>query len=290
MLHALRLLAASSLFLVASSASAQTAPPADRHAVPIETPPVGGPRSGDTLVLKDGTTLHGTIREMTPGQAVTITLADGQSRTVEWSAITSVDIARAKAPPPPAPVQETTTVHLDGAGPGVVLQALDERGTEGKWQTVCAGACDRDLPTGGLYRIDGPGLRTSRPFRLHEGPRADYRVDTASSLGFAGGLTLVIVGGLALVSGITLFIEEAIYTADGFTFSDGFLIAGGLLTGGGLAALIPGIFVLKGNSRTTATAMEGAPPVRVPAWREPRFPTWQPRVATVGVPLWSATF
>ncbi|HSQ64765.1 MAG TPA: hypothetical protein VLM85_16185 [Polyangiaceae bacterium] len=278
--------------LFASPALAQTAPPPPGQPQPvaIETPPVGAAHGGDTLVLKDGTTLHGTIREMTPGQAVTIVLPDGKVRTVEWSAVDRVDIDRARAPAPPAPAQTTTAVHLEGAGPGIVLQALDERGTEGKWQTVCEGACDRDLPTGGLYRVDGPGLRTSRPFRLPEGSRVDYQVHAASSLGFAGGLTLVIVGGVALLTGLTLLVELAVYDANGYIIPDGFLVAGGLLTGGGLAAFIPGIFLMKGNGRTTVTAAGGGATARVPAWREPQLPSWQPRWATIGVPVWSGTF
>src|SRR5512143_942600 len=76
------------IVLAVSSARAQTppAPTAEQHPVAIETPPAGAVRTGDTLVLKDGTTLHGSVREMTPGQAITITLTDGQTRTIEWSA------------------------------------------------------------------------------------------------------------------------------------------------------------------------------------------------------------
>ncbi len=288
-----RPLFASSLVLVTAAARAQTpGPPPEQRPVSIETPPAGT-HDGDTVVLKDGTTLHGTVREMTPGQNVTITLQDGKTRTVEWSAVERVDIDRAKAPPapaaPPAPVA-MTSLHLEGTRPGVVVQALDQTGTEGTWQTVCEGPCDRDLPASGLYRVDGPGLRTSRPFRI-EGARATYRVDTATGLGFAGGLTLTIIGGLALVNGLGFLILDAVYKSDPmYIVPDWILIAGVALSVGGVAALIPGVYLMKTNGRTTVTAGDGSLPARVPAWREPRLPSWQPRVATFGIPLWSGTF
>ncbi len=287
----LHVLFASSIVLAASAARAQTPPstPPQDHPVAIETPPVAG-HTGDTVVLKDGTTLHGTIREMTPGQNVTITMQDGQTRTIEWSAVERVDIDRAKPPAaPPAPV-DMTTLHLDGMRPGLVVQALDQHGTEGTWQTVCEGACDRALPTNGLYRVDGPGLRTSKPFRI-SGQSAVYRVDTATGLGFAAGLSLTILGGLALVNGIALFILDAAYTAEGFIVADGVLIAGVALSVGGLAALIPGIYLMKTNGRTTVSAAaDGSLPARIPAWQQPQLPSLQPRYAGFGVPLWSGTF
>jgi hypothetical protein len=266
-----------SVALLAAQANAQTQPRAVAT-VPIATPTVATVRGADTVVLKDGTVLRGTIDEMTPGQAVTITLPSGEHRTLPWAALDRVDIARAR--PTAAPSQ--TTVHLDGARDDVVLQSLDSRrGTEAPWQTVCRGACDRPLPSDNLYRIDGPGLRTSKPFKI-EGASASYRVSTASSAGFALGLTLLIVGGAALLNGVGFLVVAAVDNAQFGRSIDvgGFAIAGAVLSGIGLPSTVVGLVLMKMNGRTTATLERDAASA----------PTWMPRATGFNVPVLAGTF
>jgi hypothetical protein len=262
--------------LLASTASAQT----------IATPPSGG-HSGDTVVLKDGTVLHGTVGEMTPGQSLTISLPDGQKRTIEWPAIDRVDIDRAKAPTAPPPPASSTVVHVNGVGPDAILQKLDANGTENAWTTVCTGSCDRPLASDGIYRVDAPGMRRSSAFRV-EGPSTTLEVKPASSAARSGGLALLIGGGVVLVNGISFLlvgiIDQDVITQN--TFRD-FMIAGGVLTGVGAASAIIGAVLLSGNSRTKVTS--GATTVRVPAWRD--APALQPsRLAAMSFPVLGGSF
>lgn len=152
--------------------------------------------------------------------------------------------------------------------------------------TVCTGSCDRALPTSGLYRIDAPGVRTSKAFRI-EGANANLEAHTASSVGFAGGLALVIGGGLLLVNGLSLIAVAAI---DQNLISTGsynaFLAVGGVLGGVGLVSLIAGALVLRGNLHTTVA---GSTTVRVPARRDaPAQPS--SRFTALTFPAFSGTF
>ncbi|HEY1954833.1 MAG TPA: hypothetical protein VGH28_04460 [Polyangiaceae bacterium] len=265
--------------LASAVASAQT----------IDTPPGGAAQGGDTVVLKDGSTLHGTIGEMTPGQALTIKMSDGNSRVVQWPEIQTVNIDRAKPSAPPAEARATTTaVHLEGATDDMVVERLDARGTESHWTTMCHGACDAALPTAGIYRIDGAGLRTSKSFTLAE-DRASYRVGRGTGLGFAGGLTMVILGGITVANGVGFIVLGAAWQGV-FSNANDYLIGGIVATGIGLALFITGAIVLKGNLRTTVVPLDGtAPPRPVPAWREAP-PTLGFGPPMIGTPIFGGTF
>jgi hypothetical protein len=262
--------------LVASTGAAQT----------ISTPPVAG-HSGDSVVLKDGTTLHGTVREMTPGKSLTITLSDGTARTLEWSEIGNVDIDRAKSVAQPQPVATTTMVHVEGVPSDAQLQELEANGTENAWTAVCTGPCDRALPSDGLYRIDAPGVRRSAPFRV-EGASTKLEVSTASSLGHTGGLVMLIVGGVVLVNGLSFFlvasIDKDVITQDTYNT---FMIVGGVLTGIGAVSATLGAILLGNNTRTKVTS--GATTVRVPAWRDAPAPPTS-RFAAMTFPLLGGEF
>jgi len=218
-------------------------------------------RAGDIVVLKDGTVLEGNVGEMIPNQSITITV-EGQPRKIDWKDVDRVNIDRQKAAPPAPPTERAMTfVHVDGP-PDAIVQALDPRGTMA-WTEVCKGACDRELPADGLYRIDAPGIRTSRAFKI-EGPRSDLGVKTASSAGFVGGLTLLIVGGVALVNGIGFLLISQEPTWSTQTMND-FIEAGLVLGGVGLASMIAGGILLGTNLRTNVS---GETTLRVPAWRD----------------------
>src|SRR5262249_23180029 len=140
--------------------------------------------------------------------------------------------------------------------------------------------------TSGLYRVDGPGLRTSKPFRLadSDGP---YRVSTASGPLFAVGLTMLIVGGAALLNGLSFLLVAAVYANSPIVRVDqGYVVAGGILAGAGALLGVPGVILMKGNGRTTVTPA-GAPRVAVwveaPALREPTL-------AMATIPLWAGRF
>ena len=269
-------LSALGFVLVSSTAAAQT----------ISTPPVAG-HSGDTVILKDGTTLHGTVREMTPGTSLTIALPDGTARTIEWAQVDKVDIDRAKAPAPPQVAASTTMVHVDGVPADAIVQKLEANGTENAWTTVYTGPCDRALPSDALYRIDAPGMRRSSTFRI-EGPSTRLEVHPASSAAHTGGLIMLIGGGVVLVNGLSFLLvatlDQDILTPDSYNT---FMIVGGVLTAVGAAVGIVGGVLLASNLRTKITS--GATTVRVPAWRD--APALLPsRIGAVTFPALSGTF
>jgi hypothetical protein len=278
------------LLLLVVCALVVTLPARAQEQVPIQTPPVGTTHGdGDTIVLKDGTVLKGTINEMTPGQAVTITTPNGQKRTIEWSALGSVDIARAKPAPPAVVPAATTTLHLADSDDDIVVQGLDTNdGSEAHWKTVCTGSCDFALPSGGLYRVGGPGLRTTKPFRI-DGASAAFQITRGSSAAFAGGLTLTILGGAAVNVGVGLLLIAALnswFYAHAVDMGP-FAIAGGLSSGSGLMLMISGIALMKSNGHTRLTPL--GPTRVVPAWREAQLPAW-PRTARISIPIIAGTF
>ena len=227
-------------------------------------------QADDVVVLKDGTILEGKIGEMVPNQSITITV-EGQARKVDWKDIERMNIDRPKTQALQQPAAARTMVHIDGVGPDAYVQMLDQHGTT-SWTEVCKGACDQELPSDGLYRVDGAGIRASQPFRV-EGAQANLQAKTASSLGFAGGLSLVIFGGVALVNGLSFFLVAAIdqNVISSNTQRDFFITAGLVLGGVGIASMIVGGLLLASNLRTTVA---GATTLRVPAWRDfPRAPS-----------------
>jgi hypothetical protein len=242
--------------------------------------------TGDVVVLKDGTILMGTVGEMIPNESITITV-EGKPRTIAWKDVERVNIGREKASRAAPQQTQRTMVHVDGLEAGARIETLDtQRGT---WSTVCNGSCDHELASDALYRIDGLGIRTSRPFHIGGGSHASLEAKTASTAGFAGGLTLVILGGAAFVNGLSFVIialaDDLAFNSTNGTTRD-YFIAGGVLGGVGIVSLVVGFLVLRGNLRTT---VDGATTVRVPAWRDfPEAPS--SRAVAFSFPAISGSF
>lgn len=193
-----------------------------------------GPK--DSVTLKDGAVLRGTITELKEGSHVLLQLETGQVARIRWDGIARVD--RAGAPPPsasPAPnvlpppsgvggsgigapiyapqfggsaAGETVVVHIDTPKP-VQLEMLVGR----DWQVVCESPCDSALPLSGAYRISG--VRTSGKFVLtaRPGDRVVLSVNPASSGAFVGGIVLLSVGGLSLITGLFTYAIGAAETS-----------------------------------------------------------------------------
>ena len=91
-------------------------------------------------------------------------------------------------------------VHMTGDS-GLVLERRIED-TE-LWESLCVGACDAKVPLAGSYRLNGRGLRPSLPISLLPAPNV-LRLEArpAYSAAMAGGITLVIVGPLAMIGGL----------------------------------------------------------------------------------------
>lgn len=91
----------------------------------------------------------------------------------------------------------TVSVHIDTPEP-VELQM--QQGDE--WIPVCSSPCDRVVSTTNLYRIDGSGVRTSKPFRIMGNGKVRLDVEPTSSANHAIGVVVVVTGGVGLVPAV----------------------------------------------------------------------------------------
>ncbi len=91
-------------------------------------------------------------------------------------------------------------VHMTGDS-GLVLERRIED-TE-LWESLCVGTCDAKVPLAGSYRLNGRGMRPSLPISLLPAPNV-LRLEArpAYSAAMAGGITLIIVGPLAMIGGL----------------------------------------------------------------------------------------
>jgi hypothetical protein len=77
---------------------------------------------------------------------------------------------------------------------------LSEFGWRLDWRPICVSPCSVDVPATGLYRLSGPGVRSSRTFQLtDEATSLRVRVDPGSSTGWGWGLATTIVTGAVLL-------------------------------------------------------------------------------------------
>jgi hypothetical protein len=253
--------------------------------------------TGDTVFLKDGGLLRGTLIEMLPDDHATLQLPTGQTATIEWGRIDHIERGTLQGPPlaplalPPARTrlhrqpmgpEPTALVHLD-ADPGVVLESVSP-GT-GRWAVVCAGPCDAALATDREYRVAGEGILSSRPFRIHAAPgqRVVISVSTASRSARSAGAALTSVGSAAIVVGIIVLVYGALAcTPDQFgdcisTPDSGAETAGAVIGLAGVAILIGGVVLFLSNARTT-TSQTIADALPAPAAR--------PETAWLRAPVW----
>ncbi len=247
--------------------------------------------SNDSITLNDGSVLRGTLIEIVKGDHVSLVLSDSQKTArVRWDAIVKaerggvrIDLANVVAPPAPTPIAATpvpekvvpkVTVHIHATST-VDLQLSDEQTLQ--WRTVCSTPCDVELPIGRLYRINGSGVRQTRPFALRGTPggKQFLDVEAASSAGYAAGMVMTSLGSpVVLVGGIVVVVRVANGDTDGI---QGSLIA----TGIGLALFVPGLYLAVNNDSTTVgQSRAGTSATAVPRWTpstlaSTRLPTWR---------------
>jgi len=266
------------------------------------------PTGPDVVVLKDGNVLRGTLSQVVPGDHATLTLTNGQTATIKWDVIKSIEKSdKTGAPAAPAASPDasaaggTARVHIE-----VDRDVTLERQSNGTWIPACSAPCDADLPLDASYRIVGGGMRGSSTFRIaaQPGQRVFITVDPASKGGFVGGIILISLGApVLLIGGLVLLVAAA---ADdiGSTDSSGARTVGWTMVGGGAAGIVVGIVLLAGNAHTkTSQSLDGprpprdsawitadAPTRRLPIWRDARehVPAGVPSPAAI--PLFSGTF
>jgi hypothetical protein len=87
-------------------------------------------------------------------------------------------------------------VHIDSPEPASLEVMTDDGGL----RAVCSSPCDQRVPAS-EYRITGPGLRTSDPFRLDQGSRVTLHVSPSSPGTHTAGIVITIAGGVGLLPG-----------------------------------------------------------------------------------------
>jgi hypothetical protein len=200
-------------------------------------------------------------------------------------------------------------VHVT-ADEGIVLESLAP-GT-GAWDLVCMAPCDVELPLSNLYRIGGPNIRTSSPFRVsaRPGQQVLITVAPASRAAFTGGVALLSAGGAATGIGLVVLLLGAIGTCTASkddpnelgcghrTPSEGLEIAGAVIALAGVGMIVGGAILYAPNSRTRekqAIAAFAPPPRPDTAWL--RAPMWHDSVRdapdppkTMAFPLFTRSF
>jgi hypothetical protein len=234
-----------------------------------------GATSGtDTVVLKDGGMLKGTLIEILPGDHATMTLANGQNAKIRWDVIDHIirngvplNPSQQTAPQttqvaqPAAQDQGNVVVHVDGGDVDVEMQTMNGTPTgkkvTGTWATMCSAPCDQELPLAGAYRLAGSGVRASKSFKLigHPGDHVTITADPSSKGSFAGGIVLISVGVPVFVIGMFVelvvgLVNLASRASGEYDDTSGAQIVGLSMMGLGTAGVITGIVLIANNGST----------------------------------------
>ncbi len=227
----------------------------------------------DTVVLKDGGMLKGTLIEILPGDHATMTLANGQNAKIRWDVIdhivrNGVPLNPAQTPTPqttqvaqpPPQDQGNVTVHIDGGDVDLEMESMSAptgKRMSGSWATMCSSPCDQEVPVGATFRLAGSGVRPSKSFKLigKAGDHVTVTADPSSKGAFAGGIVLISVGVPVFVIGC--FVELVVglvnlgSRATGeYDDTSGAQIVGLSMMGLGAAGVITGIVLIANNGST----------------------------------------
>jgi hypothetical protein len=277
----------------------------------------------DTVFLKSGGLVRGTVAESAPGDHVTIAMPTGEIRRIPWAAVDRISVgdtpppvpAAPPAPPPEAPKRgPLVRVHI--TSDHAVLLDRRPQGAE-TWVPACASPCDEDLPLGDTYRLSGASVRATNEFRLEsaEGGRVDLKVDAATKRAWWVGAG---IGGLGLVVDFygayigllgALLANQRCATNTGFNDYDQMCASqhqsGIVMRNVGLVMLIPGTAAAiiggammaqnwkTGLTQSTETAREPQAARPLDAFKrtaETRATDPIPAAPTLWVPLASGTF
>ncbi|MDB4996968.1 MAG: hypothetical protein JWM74_4400 [Myxococcaceae bacterium] len=226
---------------------------------------VNGPQVGpDTVVLKDGGMIKGTLTEILPGDHATLQLSSGQTATIRWDVIGHIERNGAPLQTTPANTAKPAVVAAPAPAPGpqgaayVHIDADSdiriERQVGAQWVGMCNAPCDRDLPLDGNYRMAGAGVRNSHTFHLaasRPGDRIIIAVNPASKGGFVGGIILASIGApIFLLGGFVLLIVAAVDASSSRAETGPAKAVGWTMFGLGAAGVIGGIVLIANNAST----------------------------------------
>jgi hypothetical protein len=164
---------------------------------------------------------------------------------------------------------DTDAVHVDVSkttdnSVTLVLERLID-GTE-LWESVCVGTCDSKVAREGEYRVNGHGLRPSRPFALapaHQSDRVRLDASVAYKAGWVGGILLTVLGPVvALGGGIAIASNQSqtvpiempcsqCVPPTATTPTSNAPIAGAFAIGTGIAMTIAGIVAIVATNHTS---------------------------------------
>jgi hypothetical protein len=243
-----------------------------RASEPVAAPSVDAPPTAyDTVQLRDGTLLRGTIVEHAPGKEVVIVVPGVGPRTIAWAEVARAafagrgDSSGRPAIGPEGPVPEDTepapgpsrpriTIELTRPGEVHLLEAgwpaqagyRPNRTVYSAARSVCRAPCERviDGSAGNPFFFGGSRTMPSRIFYLKD-LEGDYvaRVKPGRVGLLLGGVSAFGLGYAGTLSGGLLF---------GLTRDEDTRLAGGIVLGAGLALIAAGIAMLvRGTTRYT---------------------------------------
>ena len=197
--------------------------------------------------LRDGSVVQGELVERVPGDHVTLKLATGEVRRIEWAAIAAV--APGAAPGEPAP--RTTPVSVASDHQGTSLFRIDRLatlitgrgyGTLARLSTVCVAPCQANVEMSPdvSYYVDGPDIPASSTFTLGD-PVKSLNVKSGNSALRGLGAASMIVGLLAVSTGGSLWIIGAVQTSDAARTGHSVGPNGHTLANAGMGTLITGV-------------------------------------------------
>jgi hypothetical protein len=202
------------------------------------------------VATRDGSMFRGVVVERIPGQYITVQLVTGEVRRIAWDQIASEAAASATAPAPvPAPAPRGPVVRVRFQ-PDSDRAQLERAVAEGKWESVCEGACQTNLDTASVYRVGGRGVRKSEPFRLpSDRPSLGIEADVGRTSSVVWGVIFIAGGAGSGLLGLVML--SATSWDQGYNNNDENELAalGLVFTLGGAAAIVGGILMVS-NGRT----------------------------------------
>lgn len=220
--------------------------------------------------LRSGAIVRGEVIEYVPDTRVTLLLATGEVRTVQWdqveraswvkssqpvataaSATASVGPQNRGEPAAQGAASAGVLLHLVGDRDGLLLEARPRYGP-GAWSPLCNAPCGTvmDLHRKAL-RVTGPGVRPSNAFHI------DERVGEETLEVSAGSLDVHRWGQRSLVAGIGLALAGGLAYGLGRVEDEDAAVVGGIvgmaLGGVGVAVALP----LLGSSGTVVRNGQG---------------------------------
>ncbi len=225
-----------------------------------------------SVSLKDGSDIQGDLVERVPNDHLTLKLATGEVRRIEWSDIQKIEdgSSEARTRPTPRPAPSTVSasndvlVVLDSDKPGARLEAFlgtstgvglawTSRGTvpvavsSEHWASVCTAPCQRLVQPNLEYRVNGDSLVSSDKFVI-DGAHSNVRIKaTMGSNGTRIGAALLALGlGLPTLTASAVCLGFGIANKSNPSMNatgDVLLVTSSILFAVSLAAFIPAIYL-----------------------------------------------